>query len=140
MNPLPMVRRLMALCPLCWLALSPSAIWAQAPHRPEVGRVQDASATVPPLRYSSVLQHYRPLPEIQEPASWVQSNERVGRIGGWRAYAREMQQADAPAASPPPASSVHDAHKARPAEPAGAKPSHGHHHHGGAAQHGGHKP
>lgn len=139
MNPLPMVRRLMALCPLCWLALSPSATWAQAPHRPEAGHVQDASAAVPPLRYSSVLQHYRPLPEIQQPASWVQSNERVGRIGGWRSYAREMQQADAPAASSP-ANSMHDSHKARPAEAVGGKPSHGHHHHGGAAQHGGHKP
>jgi hypothetical protein len=50
-------------------------------------------------RYVSVFAQYQPYAE-QALASWPDANATVQRIGGWRAYAREMQ---APAAAPAPA-------------------------------------
>ena len=50
-------------------------------------------------RYVSVLAQYQPYAE-QVVASWIDANATVQRIGGWRAYAREMQ---APTAVPAPA-------------------------------------
>jgi hypothetical protein len=50
-------------------------------------------------RYVSVLGQYQPYVE-QAIASWPEANATVQRIGGWRAYAREIQ---APAAAPAPA-------------------------------------
>ena len=42
---------------------------------------------------------YRPLAEAPV-GSWKEANERVNRIGGWRAYAREAAQpASAPASA-----------------------------------------
>lgn len=43
------------------------------------------------------LEGYRPFSD-QEVMSWRDANDTVGRIGGWRAYAREAQaQANPPA-------------------------------------------
>ncbi len=42
------------------------------------------------LSYTSVLGGYQVY--IDEPVqSWRETNDRVGRIGGWRAYAREIR-------------------------------------------------
>jgi hypothetical protein len=72
--------------------------------------------TAPPAAaapgYRSALEGYRPFAD-QEVAPWKESNDNVGRIGGWRAYAREAQGA----ASGP-----------RPAR-APATPASGHRHH-----------
>lgn len=54
----------------------------------------DPKAAVPPLVYSSVLQGYRPNVEV-EVGSWKDANDNVGRIGGWRVYAKEARQPDA---------------------------------------------
>ena len=88
------------LClPALLLALQLPAAFATPEAPPPRPLPQDPSAAVPPLVYRPALQHYRPLPELQlQP--WRESNERVARIGGWRAYAREAQQgASAPAAA-----------------------------------------
>ena len=69
-----------------------------------------------PPAYSSAFEGYQPYTE-QPVAPWRAANDNVGRIGGWRAYAREAQQGAAPAAPAAAASSP------RPA-PAG-----GHQHH-----------
>jgi hypothetical protein len=61
----------------------------------------DAAAEVPRQPYQSSLSRYQRYAE-QPVTSWRQANDTVNRIGGWRAYAREGQQADAAAA---PASS-----------------------------------
>jgi len=45
------------------------------------------------LVFHSALQNYRPYSE-QPIQVWRESNDNVGRIGGWRAYAREARQAD----------------------------------------------
>ena len=62
-------------------------------------------AVVPPVRYQSPFRDYRPLGEDQ-PIAWKAANDEVGRIGGWRAYAkeaRELPSAETPAAVIPPA-------------------------------------
>ena len=48
-----------------------------------------APATVTPA-YGSALEGYRPFKD-QPVTSWKGSNDLVGRIGGWQAYAREAQ-------------------------------------------------
>ena len=82
---------------------------ASAPKRPEAS---DPTADVPPLVYSAVLQGYRPNVEV-EVGAWRGINDNVGRIGGWRVYAKEARQPDAVA----PAAGAASA----PASP-GAKP------------------
>ena len=69
--------------------------------------------------FRSALEGYQPYAE-QPVAPWRESNDTVGRIGGWRAYAREAQQgASAPAAA---------ASSPRPQAPEAAPRSgHGHH-------------
>ncbi len=75
-----------------------------------------------PLPYRSAFEGYRPFAD-QEVAPWKQANDEVGRIGGWRAYAREAHAAPAavPASAPQRA--------APPNSPAGtgADPHAGHH-------------
>lgn len=60
---------------------------------------QDARAAVPPLKYESPLAIYRAYAD-QDVAPWRESNDTVGRIGGWKAYAREADPSGD--ASPPP--------------------------------------
>lgn len=60
----------------------------------------DATARVPRLVYESTLATYKRLGE-NEPLSWREANDRVGRIGGWRAYAREANAPDVPASTTP---------------------------------------
>ena len=64
--------------------------------------------------YRSVFDGYRAFTD-QPVLSWRESNDLVGRIGGWKAYAREAQQSDAPPAK-----------DSRPsADPAGDHAGHG---------------
>jgi hypothetical protein len=57
----------------------------------------DARATVPSLEHRSAFARAR-AGTASGPIGWREANDRVGRIGGWRAYAREAQ---AQAASAP---------------------------------------
>lgn len=65
----------------------------------------DARARVPTQVHESAFAAYRRLGPDQT-LGWREANDNVGRIGGWRAYAREAQQpapaASAPAATPGP--------------------------------------
>lgn len=85
----------------------------------------DAKAAVAPLTYESSFARYRPLSN-EKLISWREANDTVARIGGWRVYAREAQEAEplsppAPGASAPatpkptstptPKPSTHDGHK-----------------------------
>lgn len=71
----------------------------------------DPATPVPALRHDSTTARHRPLAEPQV-APWQSSNDTVGRIGGWRAYAREAHdRASAPpSASSSPAPSAHHEH------------------------------
>ena len=69
-------------------ALGPiGASTAAAPSDPA-----DGKASVPPVQYQSPFADYRPLGEDKNTA-WKDANDTVGKIGGWRAYAREAAEA-----------------------------------------------
>lgn len=53
----------------------------------------DATNTAPhvALQYRSVLEQYRRFDD-QPVAPWRETNDTVGKIGGWRTYAREARQ------------------------------------------------
>ena len=64
-----------------------------------------ATASAGALRYQSAFEGYRRLTD-QAVSPWRESNDLVGRIGGWQSYAREGQgsapagTADAPVKTP----------------------------------------
>lgn len=88
-------------------ALCATLLAAQAQTSAPIARPDplDAQARVPALVYRSSLV-LAPLPGADKPVPWRDANDTVGRIGGWRAYAREAQ-APEPAASVP----AHAGHK-----------------------------
>jgi hypothetical protein len=51
-----------------------------------------------PVPYRSALEGYQPFAETKA-VPWKEANDTVGRIGGWRAYAKEAAPAPKPAAS-----------------------------------------
>ncbi len=71
----------------------------------------DAKASVPPTAYESPFAGYRGHADAKV-GHWRGVNEEVGRIGGWKAYAREAYEASQAAQSgakpapvaPPPSS------------------------------------
>lgn len=75
----------------------------------------DVTAATPPTTYLSPFADYRPLGE-EENTAWKDANDTVGKIGGWRAYAREaadaMKAREAQSARKAP---ITDANKPRPA-------------------------
>ncbi len=78
----------------------------------------DAQAAVPGVAYESAFSRYRRNADGQ-PIAWREANDTAARIGGWRAYAREAQQAEsaassAPASVPPPAPTPQPERKAMP--------------------------
>lgn len=58
----------------------------------------DPKARVPALSYESSFSRYRRFSD-DKAVSWRDANDTVGRIGGWRAYAREAQAPAAPTAN-----------------------------------------
>lgn len=81
------------------IATASPLAWAQqsAPVKPDP---QDAKASVPRVVYRSTLAGYLVFPD-EKLGSWKEANDEVGRIGGWRAYAKEAQQLDSAGDSPP---------------------------------------
>lgn len=98
-----------------WLALAAglsAGASAQAQGAPTPPRADPLSpgAAVPAATHSSALARYRSAGDVKV-GSWREANDIVARIGGWRVYAREAAQpeaptAPAPAASQPPGGSV----------------------------------
>ncbi len=85
------------------LVLLVLAAWAaQARETAKPGRPDplDPKASVPTLRYESSFAQYRMFRD-DKPISWRDANDTVARIGGWRVYTREAQQADPPSAPAP---------------------------------------
>ena len=93
-------------------AMLAPAVFAQSPG---------GSPTPGQPAYRSAFQGYQPFDEGKL-LPWKESNDSVGKIGGWRAYAREAQQdkpqeASAPAAAAPvpaPAASAPHAGHGKP--------------------------
>jgi hypothetical protein len=90
----------------------------------------DPQAAVPRLTHESAFKAYRGQRD-EKLRSWKDANDEVGRIGGWRAYAREAQQPGAPASAPPAAAASAPARAASPPAPASAPAPRGagHQHH-----------
>lgn len=88
------------------------------------GLAQQPAATADPA--ASALP-YRPLSLDYEPYSeqklmpWREANDNVGRIGGWRVYAREARQPAATSPEPAPSSAPSSV------APASKDPHAGHH-------------
>lgn len=91
----------------------------------------DAQAAVAPLKYQSPFRDYRVLGEDKR-VPWKDANDEVARIGGWRAYAKEAQQAAPanPAAGALPAAVPSTPPPAKATPPATEKPAPGHAGHG----------
>ena len=103
-----------SLQPAAWLALTIacSAAIAQPVPQPTVA-ASGASAAASAPGYRSALEGYRPFAD-EKVLPWRESNDKVERIGGWRAYAAEAQgksQSPAAAASAPPAPAPHAGHQ-----------------------------
>lgn len=90
----PWLAALLATLLPCTAALAQAST---APPRPDPA---DARVATPPLQHRSALAGFRRLGAEAPPLAWREANDRVERIGGWRAYAREAN-APAPAASAP---------------------------------------
>lgn len=71
---------------LCTLAGSAAVAIAQT-AAVSAENVQDSLPTA--LSYDSAMAGYQPYAD-QPVRSWREANDRVGRIGGWRAYAKEI--------------------------------------------------
>lgn len=117
------LQRWLVRAALCTSAFAAHAQGAQPPHGASAAppvRLDplDASASVPALSYRSSFARYRGLVD-DKPLSWREANETVARIGGWRVYAREAQQPEAPL----PAADEPAAPKPGAAGAAGARPS-----------------
>jgi hypothetical protein len=129
MVPIPTLRR--RPCALPSLLLT-ALLAAQAQAQPTATTARpdplDPKARVPATRYESSLGQVRRIGD-DKPVAWREANEAVARIGGWRVYAREAQQPDAPASTPP---AVAPAQSAASTPTATTKPA--------PAGHGGHKP
>ncbi len=96
-----MYQRFLAAWALSLAAAAPPA-WAQSAPNSSMADPQDAKAPVPPVIYRSPLANYRVLSD-DTVTSWKETNDNVGRIGGWRAYAKEAQEPE-PAVDPTPPS------------------------------------
>ncbi len=88
------------------LALFAGATFAQAPTDTEAPQ----PAPLTKLQYSSAIGAYQAYTD-QQVQSWREANDRVGQIGGWRAYAKEIKTGEpASAKDVPPGSDPHAGH------------------------------
>lgn len=73
----------------------------------------DPRAAAPGVTHRSAFADYKPQSE-QAVGNWLEANDTVGRVGGWRAYARESQgatPADAGRQSTPAGHQQHGGHR-----------------------------
>lgn len=76
------------LAPLLVLVLP---LWAGAAH----------AQTPAPAAFRSALEGYQPYTD-EKIVPWKEANDNVGRIGGWREYAKAARQPQAPDAAAKP--------------------------------------
>ena len=93
-------------------AIAPKA--AAAVAAPSAAAAASAGAS----SYRSAFEDYRPLTE-QPVLSWRESNDVVGRIGGWQSYAREGQGGAPAGTAEMPATAATQGKSTVPAMPAG---------------------
>ena len=105
-------RNFMAIC----IAAATSAPFAPGANAQSRVDPADSAANVPATTYRSPFTGYRHLGD-EAVGNWRAANDDVGRIGGWREYAREAQESGAKSGTAPakpvpiaPASGGHGAH------------------------------
>jgi hypothetical protein len=90
-----------------------------------LAHAQDRSAAVAPataeLQYRSTFEGYRGYNE-QAVTSWREANDKVGKIGGWRSYAREAGEGGAAAGDVPVQAPAQDHGKRGGQDGQGSKP------------------
>lgn len=86
----PVVRLLL----LSGLLLSSSLAGAQSASIVGTPAPDAAAPAAFQLQYLSVFTHYQPFRE-QPLLPWQETNDTVGKIGGWRFYSRDAQQPEA---------------------------------------------
>lgn len=106
----PMLARWPAALP----ALLALTVSAQTPSTPAAAPATRAAAPVAPTppaagQYRSALDGYQPHSE-NKMVPWKEANDTVGKIGGWRAYAKEAAEGQTPAAPAPAASGAANPH------------------------------
>ncbi len=89
-----------------------SSSWSQT--EPYASEVKPLAPFAPPsLSYSSVFNNYHGYQD-QEVASWLEANETVGRIGGWRYYLEEAFQEPPHPVTQPEDARQHSGHGGKP--------------------------
>ena len=116
--------------PIWWASHANSQAMAPAkpaaPVKPSRLDPADAAAPVPAATYRSAFSDFRPIGEYKV-GDWRAANDEVGRIGGWKEYAREAQTPE-PSTAPPSTGMPHMQPPAAPAAPkSGGHGGHGHH-------------
>ena len=85
------------------------AAFAQAPADTDAPKPAPLT-TLTTLQYSSPIRTYQAYadPPVQ---SWREANDRVGQIGGWRTYAKEIKMSDPASDKNSPAGDPHSGHQ-----------------------------
>ncbi len=86
-----------------FVAVAELMMWVPAVGAQSLSDPADPAARVPAAAYRSPFADYRLLGD-EAVGNWRAANDEVGRIGGWREYAREVQEADSPSKAPGAAS------------------------------------
>lgn len=83
--------------PTRWLAILPALVALNVPAQTATAPAapSDAQAQAVQSPYRSALEGYQPFSD-EELLPWKQANDTVGKIGGWRAYAKEAAEGQAP--------------------------------------------
>jgi len=92
-------------------ACQPAVATAQRDANAVAPRPEDSRAPVPALVYQSPFAGFRPFPESIL-GSWKAVNDEVGRIGGWKVYAREVYE-ETKQASPETSGRLPDAQRVK---------------------------
>lgn len=106
------------------LSLSVSLVHAQSTVGAVTTAPTNTASVASPFQFHSVFTHYNMFTE-QPVLPWREANDDVGKIGGWRFYAKEASQPDA---ADTPTKSKSDPQMKLPAEPpndAGPHSGHG---------------
>lgn len=112
---------MMPLIRQSWVFLLTAFAFLPATAQPVVAPVSAPAPADAALPFRSLSDDYEPYTE-QKLISWREANDTVGRIGGWREYAREANPQTGGTPSPP----GNAPSPAAPAAPAAKDPHAGH--------------
>lgn len=110
-------RRLALLALPLWVTAAHAQAAPTAPASPQKAPVTQATAPA----FQSAFEGYKPYAD-EKTGNWVEANDTVGKIGGWRVYAREANAPDAAAGNaastkPEPAKGMPGSHMGHGGKP-----------------------